>query len=389
MSQRATRPEPTESTRRLVWAAAAGRCTFCNRLVTENEDLGVEVPIGELAHNVGWGEGSPRGDSDLDEEERRSASNLLLLCRNCHKPADDGGVIGHFTVEQLTRLKREHEQRIRFLTDVGGDRTASVIRVVGTIRGSQPELTYDTVLGATVAAGYFPTFLPNAYKAEYEADLRSIAQPGSRAYFDACTGQLQALFERVNEGIRRDEVRRLAVFGFARIPVLVFLGSRLDDKIPTLVFQRQRSDGDDAWRWPSEAGEAVTFRVEVAKSGSKESGVSLVLNLSGTVQTGDLPPAVQQSDTVYVLEPSAPASPGVSVVSSAATLANFEDAMRSFLAGLEESNGDVGHISIFPAVPVSAAVSIGRVLMPGVTPAVKVFDRDDRGVFFEALEIRP
>jgi len=389
MSPSSTRPEPTEQTRRLVWAAAAGRCTFCNRLVTENEDLGVAVPIGELAHNVGWGGDSPRGDSDLGDEVRRAADNLLLLCRNCHKPADDGGVIDRFTVEQLTKLKQEHEQRIRFLTEVGGDRAASVIRVVGTIRGSQPELTYDTVLSATIAAGYFPSLLPNAYRAEYDADLRSIAAPDSRTYFDTCSQQLQALIERVNDGIRRDEVRRLAIFGFARIPVLVLLGSLLDDKIPAIVFQRQRSDGHDAWRWPNDEGDPVSFSVETARAGARDGGVCLVLNLSGTVQTEDLPSsAVRPTDTIYVLGPDAPASPGVSLISSVATLANFEAAMRSFLAGLEANHGDVEHISLFPAVPVSAAITIGRVLMPDITPNIKVFDRDEHGAFFEAVEIR-
>ena len=48
-----TNSEPSDRTKRQVWAAAAGRCTFCNALLTENENLGVTVPIGELAHNVG------------------------------------------------------------------------------------------------------------------------------------------------------------------------------------------------------------------------------------------------------------------------------------------------------------------------------------------------
>ena len=110
-----SRPEPIQRTKLLVWAAAAGRCTFCNRLVTENDDLGLEVPIGELAHNVGWSETSPRGVSEMDRDERREPENLLLLCRNCHKPTDDKGVIGSYTIERLTQFKRDHEERVRFL----------------------------------------------------------------------------------------------------------------------------------------------------------------------------------------------------------------------------------------------------------------------------------
>ncbi len=104
-----SRLNPNKSTEIAVWAAAAGRCTFCNRLVLENEDLGEPVAIGELAHNVGWGEKSPRGESDLSADERREASNLLLLCRTCHIPIDQGGVAKRYTVARLAEFKREHE----------------------------------------------------------------------------------------------------------------------------------------------------------------------------------------------------------------------------------------------------------------------------------------
>src|SRR5213080_2747838 len=106
------RPHLNSRTEIAVWAAAAGRCTFCNRLVTENEDLGLVVPIGELAHNVGWGKDSPRGDSHKSRAGRSDADNLLLLCRNCHKPADDNSIIGLYSIDVLQRLKQEHEARI-------------------------------------------------------------------------------------------------------------------------------------------------------------------------------------------------------------------------------------------------------------------------------------
>ena len=64
------RPQLNSRIEIAVWAAVAGRCTFCNRLVTENDVLGLVVPIGELAHNVGWGKDSPRGDSPKSLAER-------------------------------------------------------------------------------------------------------------------------------------------------------------------------------------------------------------------------------------------------------------------------------------------------------------------------------
>ena len=383
----ARRPQISDSARLLVWAKSAGRCTLCNALVTENENLGEAVTIGELAHNVGWAESSPRGESNLSAEGRAACDNLLLLCRNCHKPIDANGQIGRYSVEELARFKREHEQRIEMLTGVGADRKATLIRVVGTIRGAQPELTYDTVLGALVKSGHFPDLLPNAFRAEYELDLRNITEPYSAADFATCTRQIDALVGRINEGIKLGAVSRLAVFGFARIPVLIYLGAHLDDKVATLIFQRQRTDDANAWSWP-EASDVVDFDVSLLKQGSERGNVALLLNLSGTIGIEELPTAQQESYSIYSVAPSLPMTPGPSLVISPGTLVNFDRAVREFLSVAESSHGKIARVDVFAAVPVSVAVSIGRALMPSVSPVLRVFDRDESGQFFEALEVK-
>jgi hypothetical protein len=387
MTSPTTRPEPLQLTKILVWAAAAGRCTFCNRIVTGNDDLGETVPIGELAHNVGWSKNSPRGDnSDLDDDERRSAENLLLLCRTCHKPTDANGVIGRYTVAVLNRMKLEHEARIRFLTSIGGDRKATLVRVVAEVRTAKPELSYDTVLAATTIAGYFPQLLVGSNSAEYDADLRSIAAPGSVDYFATCAAQVADLVNRINDGVRRNDIKHLLVFAFARIPTLVHLGAGLDDKVPTTIFQRQRVDDDNAWRWPENPGPPPTFTIErVSDHGDL---VALVVNLSGTIKLDDLAPGVVDTHSVYVLQPESPATSTPTLLDSPAALANFEFAMREFLALTESTHGRIPRVALFPAVPVSAAITIGRVLMPNVSPAWTVFDRNDDGVFFEAIEVK-
>lgn len=382
------RPEPTQNTKIMVWAMAAGRCTFCNRIVTENDDLGEVISIGELAHNVGWSKTSPRGKSDLNDDDRRAAGNLLLLCRICHKPADADGVMGRYTVEVLNRMKNEHEKRIRFLTEIGADRTATIIRLVGEVRKANPALTYDIVLGATTAAGYFPQLMLGSHRAEYDLDLRRIAAPGTVKYFETCVCQVNDLVDRINDGIRRDDISQLVVFGFARIPILIYLGACLDDKISTLVFQRQRVDGDNAWRWPAVPNEPPCFTVTRSNEGSDNLAVALLVNLSGTIRTEELPSDLSESHSVYVLSPVDPAISNPSLIDSPMALANFERCLREFLSLVERTHGKIPGIALFAAIPVSAAVTIGRVLMPDISPAWIVHDRDEQGVFFQALEVK-
>lgn len=380
------RPPIPDTTERLVWARAAGRCTLCNRLVTENEDLGEVVPIGEMAHNVGWGEKSPRGKSELTEAERAEPENLLLLCRNCHKPVDANGCIGRYSTDELQKFKDHHERRIKMLTEVGGDRTATLVRVVGNIRGASPELSRDTTLKALVHAGVFPELLPNAYFPEYELDLRAVAEPYGPEEFRFAAKQVDALVGRVQDGIGRGAVTRLAVFGFARIPILVHLGARLDDKVDTFIFQRQRVDGENAWSWPKN-GVEVGFDIAKLQDGAA-GHVAIVLNLSGTIDLEDLPSEQRDSSTVYVIGPSGAVVAAPSLVSSPATLANFGRAMRDLLAVVERDHGHIAQVDVFAAVPLSAAVTIGRALMSDLSPTLRLFDRGEDGQFFEALEVK-
>lgn len=380
------RPHLNQGTQIAVWAAAAGRCTFCNRLVTENEDLGLVVPIGELAHNVGWGPGSPRGNSVMSAVERSRPDNLVLLCRNCHKPVDAKGIIGYYTVEALQRLKREHEARIRLLTEIGAERRAIIVRLVSPIRGVSPELTYETILSAATAGGIFPDLLPNSYRNAVEIDLREYGE-GTRESYMACVAKINDVVARINEGIKRDQIFRLAVFAFARIPLLVHLGAQLDDKVQILIFQRHRVDNQNAWYWPVNPPPPPVFTFEKLRTGADPNRVALMLNISGTIQVSELPQATQETYTIYGLAPVPPIMSGPSLISSPAALASFEHTVRSFLAHIEKKHGKIPEIAIFPAIPISCAVALGRTLMPHVSPALSLFDRNERNEFFAALEI--
>lgn len=131
--------------------------------------LGEAVKIGELAHNVGWSESSPRGaDSGLSEDEKQLAENLCLACRNCHKPIDDGGVVGRYTVAEIAKRKREHEDRIRTVTSIGSDRRAHVVRFAGTIRSVHPAMSRTAVLRAATDAGLYPARLGGAFHEDIE-----------------------------------------------------------------------------------------------------------------------------------------------------------------------------------------------------------------------------
>jgi len=192
----------------------------------------------------------------------------------------------------------------------------------------------------------------------------------------------------IDDGIRRGDIARLAVFGFARIPILVRLGAGLDDKVPMLIFQRQRVDDINAWRWPENPPHPSAFEVSLAITGKDRQRVALVINLSGAIGLEELPVGVAESHYIYVLVPIAPVESNPTLISSPEALTNFDRAVRRFLASVETDHGKIDRIDLFAAIPVSAAITLGRVLMPQLSPAWMVYDRDGQRQFFEALEVR-
>ncbi|WP_322973904.1 SAVED domain-containing protein [Actinacidiphila oryziradicis] len=121
-----------------------------------------------------------------------------------------------------------------------------------------------------VAAKRYPLFLESYSRHGIEIDLRHLpgesarladspwdAGERSRSYNRHATAVIDDVIEhQLKRGIARDNVRHLSVFGFARLPLLVYLGSRLDDTVPTEIHQRQRHD--ESWCW-QDAASVVDF----------------------------------------------------------------------------------------------------------------------------------
>ncbi len=179
----------------------------------------------------------------------------------------------------------------------------------------------------------------------------------------------------------------LRYIAITRIPVLTLLGARLDDKLDVQVFQRHRRDGDNAWTWPSDTLQ-IDFETVILKDGQKAGPVALVLSLSGT--------EIQVTRTSAALCRTPPCtrfdqfrSKGCrGVISSPQDLARFEDELRHFLALVEREHGKIANLDVFPSIGVAAAVTLGRVLMPDVTPSLTLWDHDaDMRTFFRALEV--
>lgn len=97
---------------KLLWMRSGGLCSLCKVSIAHDSKHSTSItPLGEQAHIVGEKESAARGKSILNEKERNSYANLILLCPTCHTKIDKDVV--DYPVELLHVRKIEHELYVK------------------------------------------------------------------------------------------------------------------------------------------------------------------------------------------------------------------------------------------------------------------------------------
>lgn len=356
---------------------------MCGKYLLEGEVTGRPNAWGEMAHIVGQGRGpaSPRGQVEMSDEDRDSADNLILLCPGEHDDIDRAGSLESATIEWLRGVKSAHEERIRQLVSLGREQRTAVVRVIGDVYGDTVQVTREAASAAVLREGRYPDFPLTFDRQGIEIDLRGLPgeREGAPAYWDAARRRIdEVIDQRLREAIATDQVRHVSVFGFARLPLLVYLGSKLDDTFPVALFQRHRAD--ETWLW-KDAGTAA-FVVDRPDTLAEEA--VLVLNVSGSVDPAQLPEALAglPTLTLRLLDGDA----GVDILASRSSLTAFEHEVRALFASLEAPAKTVLRLHVVAAIPLSAAIALGRAHHPGIHPGLVIYARAGDG-YEPVLEI--
>lgn len=356
-----------------LWVRSGGRCAICNKYLL---DLNYDVSIGEMAHIVGWSKAknSPRGEADLPLEERNTVDNLVLLCAHHHKVVDTKKLLEEFTLSRLMQHKIDHERRIYHLTEMKIDDESIVLRMLGGIRGLSVEVSKEHARNVIFnSEKKFALFIDSFDKHGIEIDLNSLPDPEENweVYWSMGKSMIDRSLRPLIEGVEKGSVRHLSIFAMSRIPLLVYLGYKLGDKIPSSLYQKHRGE-DETWMW-SDAAKPETFEVVKIKEHSSQK-VALILSLSGTIDLNDLPAEISKSYNIYEMKPVG-TIPNRNVLRNKTSYENFNKAYHEFLSQMEVMHKSCIEIHLFPAVPVTAAIACGRGLMRDAQPGIIVYDR--------------
>lgn len=384
--KKAQRKKPTAAVIREIYARAAGRCLLCKKELLNTRELGeYAFNIGEMAHIVGQSldTSSPRSDFDLAKELRDETDNFLLLCSGCHTIIDSSATRGDFTVEWLRGWKKDQEAHIKHVTGLPQSHRTCVVRLVGLIRGNMVQVTPAECTSATLhhSTPRF-AFFPLVYgRQEVEINLIPFGEPEQvgATYWMNARHAIDTGLAAVRGGIEQKEITHLSVFGFARIPALVYFGFALGNKVGTTLFQRRKVD-EKHWHWvPGEKEQP--FEWSCLQQGTNPRQVAVIVNVSGSIQREELPIAFDEQYYIYVIRPTG-IDPQPDAVLLEASLEAFRKCYRQWLAYLETKHKIAQAVHMFLAVPTGVAIAIGSDLMPHTQPELLIYDRMPREFAF-------
>ena len=369
----------------MLWARAAGRCEVCGRSLLEGEITHQEMTLGEAAHIVGATDSgrSPRGKSPMSLGDRAKADNLILMCASHHDEIDRPEAVELLTEERLQAMKAAHEDFVRRAMRLRGSRTSVIVRLIGDLRGDAVQLDVGSAVEAVLDDGRFPEFAPgfDGVGVSIELDQLPDEEEPTAEYWKVATRKIdQVIGQKLKEGIRQGAIERISVFGFARLPLLTYLGAALDDTCPVEIYQRHRTG--DTWVWPKEEGEA-SFAINSAGTAAEDA--VLILNLSGTVEATAIP-AVLAALPVFTIGVEGRA-PGPESIRTKGDLARFAEAVRQFFADREQDGKLIKRLHVLAAAPISAAIQLGRAHDAHVHPVLVLYDRTSAGTYKQALSI--
>lgn len=352
-------------TARKLWVKSGGRCEYnnCNIQLWRDSLTQSDINKAYISHIIAAKENGPRGDKELSEKLELNFDNLMLLCDECHNRIDESEV-GRHTVEVLQEMKKQHEDRIEILTDIKNDKRSQIVLYKANIGEHSPQLGYETARTSLVASGYFPSThnaielgLDNSYFRDRDSNFWSIEVENLKSKFE----------ELLKPQLRKNQQNHISLFGLAPIPLLVKLGSLVNDIQNLKIYQPHRNP--KTWDW-LEDDSLLNFQVEIPTEIYEK--IALNISISGTITNDRIYEVLGNECSIYTVTIENPYN---DILKSYYQLLAFQPIIQGVLNKIKAEHGQNNEIHIFPAIPAAFAIELGRVRMPKADLPFIIYDQ--------------
>ncbi|MEI8096266.1 MAG: HNH endonuclease [Spirochaetales bacterium] len=369
-----------EFTVKALWAQASGRCEFpgCNAILYRDGLTQFRGNSSYVAHIVADKPGGPRGDPELSPKLSTDLSNLMLLCDTHHRLIDREQV-ELYGVQVLRAYKKSHEERIERVTGIGPDLQSFVVLYGANIGDRASPLNGVSAFEAVVSSGRYPAASEPIQMGLHWSESRD-HEPG---FWEEESRNLTRQFERLVRPLLENRKAHLSVFALAPQPLLAYLGHLLSDLFLTELYQRHRNP--DQWTWYRDTGGSLSVQAPPGE-GAEAKEIALILSVSAAIDPERVTSVLGQDVPIWEIGAS---NPSVHFLRTREQLDEFSRVYRGALAQIRSRHGPNATVHVFPAVPHTMAVEIGRSCNPKVDLPLIIYDHNNRsGGFVKALEIK-
>lgn len=353
------RPSIPESVKRELWIKSGGRCEFkgCNKYLYKDNVTKQPRNLANIAHIVSWTEDGPRGNKD-SERLSTDISNLMLLCSEHNNLIDDKKYETEYPVELLKEYKKEHEDRIYRVTEMGQDYGVRIIKMYSKIQNQVPTISERSILEAIKP--YYPL------EESINIDLCRIDD------LESAKRQIDKIIDLHVLSDKKEECYNL--FIMSKIPLSCYLGYVIGNKVKTEVFQYFRDTQDWKWKEDNSAGHFLVskpFNVEIQEN------VNLLIEVSGIFDRNLIPNYVE-----YVLKAE---KPGFYFLQTKNQLIEFQIKFRELLSEIRNIHGENITIHLFIAAPNPISFEIGRSVMKNIDPTIVLYDKVESKIEYTSV----
>lgn len=368
----------SEKNKYWLWVKSGGRCEYkgCNKSLFEDILTKRNFNQAYIAHIVADVAGGPRGDSIRSELLKDDLTNLMLLCDKDHRLIDKVDVAGH-PESLLLAMKKEHEDRIERVTSIAPDMESHIVTYKANVGLNTPEISYESVREYLL-----PTHYP-AMSSTIDLGISNSPQRDKDASF--WRTELDALESNFNDHlrqkIRKGEIRHFSIFAFAPMPLLIKLGTLINDIQQAEIHQPVRTP--KTWNLSDEL-KPIEYKVEEPEKSFPM--VALNISLSATINNDRITKVLGDECSIYTITIDKPFNDFLKAKNQ---LQEFSLEIRQLLNKIKSRYDAQTPLNIFPAMPIAASIELGRIWMPKADMPLNIYDENTaKGGFVKALEIR-
>lgn len=360
-----------------LWWKAAGRCEFngCNKLLDQHGVTMQDCNLANCAHVIADSPKGPRGNIQ-SEELAKDPKNIMLMCPECHKYIDHEGK-DLYSAEVLFAMKAKHEDRILRVTGIQPNMKSLVV-VYGPKIGTDAPYFHKDVL--------FNTIFPDKYPADsspIEIQMKnSVLHDGEPEYWMVEERQIERICnDKVLRAFEEGGTTHVSLFPLGPQPLLVKLGTMLNDKYEVRIYQKHRVP--DTWRWLEE-GTKNDIYLDIPADVSKKP--VLVLALSANAIKERITKKLGDTSSIWTITCE---KPGNDMMRSEGQLMQFNRVARKAMDGIKTAHPEAECLKIFMAAPASCAVELGRIRMSKADLPWVLFDyRMEKNEDVETITIK-